>query len=211
MAEVFEKECTFEQILGEKVTGLTVKLGWDTKEQSLKDRIQGRLEVATTGASEKSYDLNLAAIVEYSDGTKSELVFHHGPGGHGADDAGSVLLGADDRTGFGKGSDETISIKLEEVPSNVNRIVLFMNIGNANLVNQKLADVDGTFVQIESTDSCEVLLREEEAFKNEEAKKYCCYAFAAVCREENNWVLRGMARYSTEDRELETLNAFIHK
>lgn len=211
MAEVLEKECGFECALDKEVTGLKVLLGWETKQESLKDRIRGRIEVATMGVSEKSYDLNLAAILEYTDGTKSELVFHHGASGRGADEAGSVVLGTDDRTGFGKGSDESISIALGEIPENVGRVVLFMNIGGANLVGQKLADVDGVFVQIEAADDCRVLMREEDAFHTEEAAKYCCLAFAALCREEGGWVLRGMARYSDEDREAETLKAFLQK
>lgn len=209
MANVLEKENTFVCALDENVTGLNVLLGWDEKKESLKNRIQGRFEVATTGVSAKSYDLNLAAILEYTDGTKPELVFHHGASGRGADEAGSVILGTDDRTGFGGGSDETITIRLNNIPANVGRVVLFMNIGGANLVEQKLADVDGVFVQIETANDCKTLLREEEAFHTEEAGNYCCLTFAALCREEGGWVLRGMSRYSDEDREGETLKAFL--
>ncbi len=211
MANVLEKECTFECALNETVTHLCVKLGWDPKKQDLKGRIQGQIETAMMGASEKNYDLNLAAILEYSDGTKPELVFHNKTNSTGSDEANSILLSADDRTGFHKGSDETITIKLDDVPSNVKRIVLFMNIGSANMLGQTLGEVEGVFVQIENADDCAVLLREEEAFKNEDAKKYCAYTFAEICHEEAGWVLRGVARYSDEDREQETLKALIEK
>lgn len=211
MANVLEKECTFVCALDETVTHLCVKLGWDPKKQNLKGRIQGQIETAMLGASDKNYDLNLAAILEYSDGTKPELVFHNSTNSTGSDEANSVLLSADDRTGFHKGSDEMITIKLEDVPSNVKRIVLFMNIGSANMLGQKLSDVEGVFIQIENSDDCSVLLREEEAFKNEDAKDYCEYTFAEICREETGWVLHGLSRYSDEDREQETLKALIQE
>ena len=209
MLEVLKKDCTFECPIDAETAKLRVQLGWDEKEQSLKERIKGRMEAAAMGASSKTFDLNLAAILEFNDGTKPELVFHRSASGCGEDEAGTVLLSNDDRTGFGKGSDETIEIHLADVPFNVERIVLFMNIGSANMFGQHLADVDGVFAQIENADTCAVLMREEDAFKSEEAKEYCAYAFAQVCREEKGWVLRGLSRYSCEDCEHDTLKAFM--
>lgn len=212
MAEnVLEKECSSEQALGVDVTGLCVKLGWDEKDASLAERIKGRLEEAATGISAASFDLNLAAILEYTDGTKPELVFHHGVGGCGSDEAGSVVLGRDDRTGAGGGSDESLHIRFADVPETVGRILLFVNISGANLVHQSFADVHNVFVQIENEENCAVLFREEDAFKAECAAEYCCYTFAAVCRTEAGWVLRGMARYSHEDKEQDTLKAITEK
>lgn len=212
MAEnVLEKECAFERALGADVTALRVKLGWDGKEASLAERIKGHLQEAATGISAASFDLNLAAILEYADGTKPELVFHHGVGSCGEDEAGSVLLSRDDRTGAGDGSDETLRIQLADVPEAVERIVLFVNISSANLVHQHLADVSNVFVQIESEDDCSVLFREEDAFRSEEAASYCCYTFAALCRTESGWVLRGMARYSCEDCEQDTMKAITSR
>ena len=206
-----EKYCTFAYPLGEGVRLLRVKLGWDMKEQSFKERLQGRMEIAMTGSSKNIYDLNLAAIVEYSDGSKPELIYHHGLSGHGCDETGSILLGKDDRTGFGTGSDETMDIHMLTLDESVSRIILFMNIGGANAMRQKLADVDGVFVQIENVDRAEVILREEEAFKTEEAKKFCEYTFAEICREKTGWVLRGRRRYSVEDNEHQTLRAEMGK
>ncbi len=212
MAEnVLEKENTFEKALGADVTELSVKLGWDEKEASLAERLKGRLEEAATGISGKSFDLNLAAILEYTDGTKPELVFHRGVSGCGADESGSVELGRDNRTGARAGSDESLHICLADVPSNVGRILLFVNITGANEVHQSFADVHHVFVQIEDDATCAVLLREEEAFQAECAAEYCCYTFAALCRTEEGWVLRGMARYSHEDNEQDTLKAFTEK
>lgn len=212
MAEtILEKECTFEQTLEAQVEGLCVKLGWDEKDAGLAERIKGRLEEAATGISGSSYDLNLAAVLEYTDGTKPELVFHCGTSGCGSDEAGSVVLSRDDRTGAGVGSDETLKIHFADVPANVGRILLFVNISGASVVGQSFADVDNVFVQIENEDNCQVLFREEDAFKAECAGDYCCYTFAALCRTEEGWTIKGMARYSNEDNEQETLKAITEK
>ena len=158
-----------------------VQLGWDMKRGGLKEKIEGQVAAAVIGISEKEYDLNLAAIVEH-DTQEAELVFHHGPGGHGADESGAVLLSKDDRSGFGGGSDEDLRVRLKELPESVRRIVFFMNIGGANVLDQHLTDVDNVFVQIQNDKNCKVYLREEEAFRAERAQEYCCYTFAELCR-----------------------------
>lgn len=209
--DVLEKECTFEQALKTRSARLCVKLGWDEKDADLIERVKARMEEAVAGISAKSYDLNLAAILEYTDGTKPELVFHRGVSGCGFDKAGSVILSRDDRTGVGAGSDEVLHIRLEDVPENVGRILLFVNISGANLMHQSFADVQNVFVQIENEENCAVLFREEDAFTAECAGDYCCYTFAAICRAEAGWVIRGMARYSCEDREQDTMEALLKK
>ena len=57
-------------------TTLTVKLGWDAKSGTPKEKIKGVVEGMVLGISDNSYDLNLAAVVEYNGGKKPELVFH---------------------------------------------------------------------------------------------------------------------------------------
>lgn len=210
MSTVFEKECSFSQDLS-GVKQLHVELGWNVKKGNLKDRIEGALEAAIVGESDKSFDMNLFAILKYSDGTKPELVFHQGAGGRGTDEAGAVVLGKDNRTGFGSGGDETLEIHLEEIPAQVNAVLLFANIGGTAVNGQKLADVDGAFVQIQNAENSKVLLRDEDGFADDCAKECCCYSFAALCREEGGWVLHSAARYSDENSETETLQAYISK
>ena len=157
------------------------------------------------GGSAKSYDLNLAAIIEYQGAKKPELIFHSE--NHSCDSSGSIGLGRDNRTGMASGVDERIHVDLRKVPENVKQIILFMNITGANEFHHNLSDVENIFVQIEDEDGSSVYLREENAFKNDAAKESCCYTFAALCREEEGWVLRGMSRYSREDKERETFEA----
>ena len=208
MEKVLTKENPLKIVLENNKGALDVELGWDAKDGSIKERLKGRIEEAAMGVSARAYDLNLAAILHYSDGTKAELVCHEGASGQGFDAAGSVKLGRDDRTGYGEGSDESIHIELSKVPEAVDRIVLFMDIHGANAVDQCLTDVENVFVQVQDAEDRRVYLREEDAFKAECAEHYCCYTFASLVREGESWVLQGEARYSLEDNVYDTLKAF---
>ena len=188
-------------------TTLTVKLGWDAKSGTPKEKIKGVVEGMVLGISDNSYDLNLAAVVEYDGGKKPELVFH-GQRSR-ADSTGSIVLKKDSRTVIGAGSDETMVIHLGKIPEDVRRVILFMNIAGAHSADKNLYDVQNVFVQIEDEESCKVLYREEEAFTNEYAKDYCSYTFAELWNEKSGWMLRGASRYSCEDNELDTLDALI--
>ena len=96
MDKVLRLENSFEVEVEEDAV-VHVQLGWDMKRGGLKEKIEGQVAAAVIGISEKGYDLNLAAIVEH-DTQEAELVFHHGPGGCGADRSGAVLLSKDDRS-----------------------------------------------------------------------------------------------------------------
>ena len=43
---------------------LSVELGWDAKRGTMIEKMEGALEEMMLGGSAKSYDLNLAAIIE---------------------------------------------------------------------------------------------------------------------------------------------------
>ena len=186
---------------------LRVRLGWDARRGSVKEKAAGVLEEMIFGQSEKSYDLNLAAIVKYRGDRKPELVFHSE--NHSCDSTGGVGLGRDNRTGIGARSDETIHINLGKMPEDVEKIILFMNIAGANALHQSLSDVENIFVQIEDEFDDSVYLREENAFKNDAAKEFCCYTFAELLQGETRWILRGLSRYSREDRERDTFEALV--
>ena len=92
------------------------------------------------------------------------------------------------------------------------RIVFFMNIGGANVLDQHLTDVDNVFVQIQNEKNCRVYLREEKAFCCERAQEYCCYTFAELCREGRGWVGCTVSPVIPKrDSELETMRAFCDR
>lgn len=209
MANVLEKSCDYSVQIDPGEAVLKVELGWDHKDEKIIDQVAGRIESSVTGFSNKSYDLNLAAIIEYSDGTAPKLIFHGG--GHQWDEARCVILGQDDRTGYKKGVDENLTVNLKQIPDGVKQIVLFVNMSNTHLTGYSFVDVHNVFVQVQASESRKVYFREEEAFSDECAKGYSSYVFAALKKENDQWVLKGVSRYSDEDSECDTLQSFMQK
>ncbi len=205
MNNVLETESTAVIPIETPDAVLKVKLGWDAKKGTIKEHVRGMIEEVTMGSSGKAYDLDLSAILEYEGEKKPELIFHSAK--HSTDSSKSISLSKDNRTGKGDGSDEEITIQTAKLPKDTKRVILFMNINNANEWKQNLYEVENVFVQIENEKTCNVYCREEEAFKNDAAKESCCYTFAELCRTENGWAIKRTARYSREDTGQDTLKA----
>ena len=90
-----------------------LRSSWDGMPRAVlqKEKIRGVVEGMVLGISDNSYDLNLAAVVEYNGWQKPELVFH---GQSRADSTGNVRK----RTAkpvSGAGSDETMVIHLGKI------------------------------------------------------------------------------------------------
>lgn len=56
--------------------------------------------------------------------------------------------GGDNLTGEGEGDDEVIEINLSKIPSNVHKIVVFMNIFGAESRDQSFADLKNSFIRL---------------------------------------------------------------
>ncbi len=147
--------------LSRRDTTLTVKLGWDAKSGTPKEKIKGVVEGMVLGISDNSYDLNLALswnITVAKAGTRVSRSEEQ------SDSTGSIVLKKDSRTGIGAGSDETMVIHLGKIPEDVRRVILFMNIAGAHSADKNLYDVQNVFVQIEDEESCKVLYRGRRSF-----------------------------------------------
>lgn len=196
-----------EIFLSKEVTTLIVELSWKQKEGSRLEHLKGLAESMMMGASEKSFDLNLAAILEYSDEKKPELIFHNKE--HSSDSNSAVLLGKDRRTGSQKGINETIKINMINIPYSAKRITLFTNISEGNALKQHFTDIKEVFVQILNGESHKLYWCEEDAFKSEEAEENCSFAFAEIVPTENGWILRKISNFSKYDSEVDFYNNFI--
>ena len=59
-----------ETFIPKDTTSLVFELGWDQKENTKVEALKVMVENLMTGSSEHTYDLNLAAILEYTDDKK---------------------------------------------------------------------------------------------------------------------------------------------
>lgn len=117
-------------------------LGWDTNKYDGGQDFDLDASVFMTGASGK---------VEKD----SNFVFYNNP----KDEAGSVVYGGDNRTGEGEGDDETVTIALDKVPADVQKISFTVTIHEADARSQNFGQVSNAYIRIVNNDNNEELIR----------------------------------------------------
>lgn len=187
------------------VKTVKVELGWKAAEALLKDRVKDAIQAAATGDAENVYDLDLAAIIEYSGERKADLVFHGK--GFSYDKADSVVLGADSRTGMKKGADEHITVTMKKIPAEAEKISFFVNVHEGAGHKKYLAAAEDVFAQIQKDGK--TVYTETEAFKTAEAESATCYMFACLIRGEEGWVLESTAAYGVANEAQDVYEAVI--
>lgn len=71
----------------------------------------------------------------------------------------SVIHLGDNRTGEGEGDDEQISVELNKIPSNIEKIDFTVTIHDAELRGQNFGQVSNAFIRIINADTNEELIR----------------------------------------------------
>ena len=175
---------------------LRFAIGWDAKKGSLKDKIKGLAEEHLGGISAGAYDLNIAALLKFSDG-RSELVFY----GAKEDKASSVYYLKDNRTGSGEGVDEALDVTLDRLPADLTEMVIFTLIFEGNKVKQNFGMVENFFVMVQDAKSDEVIYKNDTDTADAEAAKHSAYVFAKLVKNAGKWELIPQHRFSDENNE----------
>lgn len=133
---------------------ITVGLGWDT------NRYDGGYD----------FDLDASAFMLGANGKvirDEDFVFYN----NAVDPSGSVRYGGDNRTGAGEGDDETISLELEAVPANIEKVDFVVTINEAAERRQNFGQVSNAYVRIVDDSTGAELIRYdlEEDFSIETA------------------------------------------
>jgi tellurium resistance protein TerD len=119
--------------LSKEVPGLskiTVGLGWDPR--------------TTAG---EDFDLDASALLINANGkvrSSDDFIFYN----QKSSTNGSVVHNGDNLTGTGTGDDETISVDLDNVEADVERIVFAVSINLADQRNQNFGQVRNAFIRI---------------------------------------------------------------
>jgi tellurium resistance protein TerD len=104
------------------------------------------------------FDLDASALLVQSNGQvrgEDDLVFYN----HPADAAGSVRYGGDSLDGAGGGDDEVVTINLDQVPTDISKIVLCVTIHES--AGKDFGQVDGAYIRLEDLENGEELARFE--------------------------------------------------
>ncbi|CAG7839167.1 General stress protein 16U [Clostridium haemolyticum] len=121
---------------------VVVGLGWDTNKYD--------------GGND--FDLDAAAFLLDRNAkvvSEGDFVFYNNL----KHDSESVIHLGDNRTGEGDGDDEQISVELNKVPSNIEKIDFTVTIHDAELRGQNFGQVSNAFIRIINADTSEELIR----------------------------------------------------
>ncbi|MBR4711722.1 MAG: TerD family protein [Clostridia bacterium] len=124
-----------------------VGLGWDAAEQK-----QGFF-ASLFGAKPADIDCDASVILCGADGkvvstSAKECCVYFGNLVH---PSGAIRHAGDNLTGSGEGDDEQITIDLQKLPNNVQKLVFVVNIYDANVKNQHFGMIRNAFIHITDT------------------------------------------------------------
>lgn len=136
------------------------------------------------------YDLDLAAILLGEDGKlikgDNSLIFYNNMVGQG------IKLHGDNRTGEGDGDDEKISISLNNLPKECNKVVFTVTIYDAQKRKQSFSKVKNAYVRLVNEDKG----NEEICRYNltEDGGNNTAIIFAELFKENGSWQFKAIGR-----------------
>ncbi len=175
------------------LSSVTVGLGWDEAKQKR----------GLFAKKERAIDCDASAIL-LTDGKlvgKEDIVYF----AHLKHSSGSVIHKGDNLTGAGAGDDEQISVDLNRVPYNVDRIVFVVNIYQALQRNQHFGMIKNAFIRIvdnrNNTEICRYSLTDDYSG---------CMAmiFGEIYKHNNEWKFNAVGQGTPDTSLSELANRF---
>lgn len=102
-----------------------------------------------------SFDADASVICIDSNGRHESTVYY----GRLSHSSGAIKHHGDNLTGDGDGDDERISIELDRVPANIDRLAIIINIYSAHSRHQDFSQVKNCFVRVVDEDTNKELVR----------------------------------------------------
>ncbi|AQX78895.1 TerD family protein [Plantibacter sp. MCCC 1A11337] len=158
------------------LTVATVGLGWDPR--------------TTSG---EAFDLDASALLIGANGkvrSSADFIFYNQP----ASADGSVKHLGDNRTGDGEGDDEQISVDLNAVGADVERVVIAVSIDKADERRQNFGQVRGAYCRIVDQDGTEIVRFD----LSEDAAPETAMLFSELYRNGSEWKFKAVGQgYTT--------------
>ena len=152
---------------------INVGLGWDLR--------------ATDGAD---FDLDASAFLLGESGKvrgDQDFIFYN----NAKSSDGAVEHLGDNRTGEGEGDDEVVSVNLESVPSDVQKVVVAVTIHEAETRRQNFGMVQSAFIRVVNADNNNEIARYD---LSEDASTEAAMVFGEVYRHNNEWKFRAVGQ-----------------
>jgi tellurium resistance protein TerD len=155
------------------LTKMVVGLGWDTR--------------STDGAA---FDLDGAVFLLGTSGkvrSDADFVFYNNL--KSAD--GSIVHSGDNLTGAGEGDDETVTIDLDKVPADIDKIAVAVTIHEAEGRNQNFGQVSKAFIRcVNATGGTEIARYD----LSEDSSTEAAMIFGEVYRAGSDWKFRAIGQ-----------------
>lgn len=193
---------------------VTIGLGWDIAEPP-KSMLQ-KIGLGSSKATPKpvDYDLDVVAFVCGADGkvrdrgpkndlVGSDVIFYNNL----RHESGSIWLTGDNRDGSGDGDDEQIIVKLNDLPSSIQKIVFVVQIYHGRENNQSFGQVNNAFIRAADAKGKEMVrfdLSDGEGYA--EARSL---HFAELVRTNSDWQFEAIGVPSPEDSFTHWLKAYL--
>jgi tellurium resistance protein TerD len=152
---------------------MTVGLGWDVR--------------ATDGAG---FDLDASVFLLNNTGkvrSDADFIFYNQP--KSAD--GSIQHAGDNRTGEGEGDDESVTIELDKVPSDIEKISVCVTIHEAEARKQNFGMVSSAYVRCVNADSNVEVARFD---LSEDASIETAMIFGEIYRHGSEWKFKAIGQ-----------------
>ncbi|MFB2579613.1 TerD family protein [Herbiconiux sp. P15] len=158
------------------LTVATVGLGWDPR--------------TTTG---EAFDLDASALLVAENGkvrSSADFIFYNQPA---SADQSVVHLG-DNRTGDGAGDDEQITVDLQKVGADVQRVIFAVSIDKADERRQNFGQVRGAYCRVVDQDGQEIVRFD----LSEDAAPETAMLFSEIYRNGAEWKFKAVGQgYTT--------------
>ncbi|PHM73245.1 TerD family protein [Xenorhabdus kozodoii] len=150
-----------------------IGLGWDAR--------------ATDG---QDFDLDASAFLLTASGkvrSDADFIFYNNL----KSSDGSIMHTGDNRTGEGDGDDESLKIKLDQVPADVEKVVFVVTIHDAQTRSQNFGQVSGAFIRLVNDDTQVEVARYD---LTEDASTETAMLFGELYRHNAEWKFRAVGQ-----------------
>jgi tellurium resistance protein TerD len=150
-----------------------VGLGWDAR--------------PTDGTD---FDLDASAFMIKEDGkvrSDSDFIFYN----QTKSSCGSVEHTGDNRTGAGDGDDEAVTVLLDKVPADIQKIVFCVTIHDADMRKQNFGQVNHAYVRVVNKDSNSEVARYD---LSEDASIETAMIFGEIYRHSGEWKFKAVGQ-----------------
>lgn len=147
-------------------------------------RLGAGWDIASGGSD---FDLDIVAFLLDQNGkfqTASNIIFFNNKNAQG------ITLGGDNRTGAGRGDDETMLVKLNEVNPNINRIVFAITIFEAREKRQTFGMINNSYVRLLDVENGEKELCKFNL--KEDGSTATSVVFAELVRDNTEWQFKAI-------------------